>query len=222
MENHRVCEARATFVAAASLFVSKEETRYYLNGVCIEPHPEQGVLIVATDGHRMAILHDEEGHTNGRWICPLPKEIKAAAKGHRRIRFEDDRAVLVDDETRLIDCAAPAIDGTFPDWRIVLKDTIHNGCKNLGIGFNGRYLAEFAKIGATLGLKNPCVTFAAANKEDPVLVRIDGAPEFLGVQMPMRSDQPHISDATESMPGWMPKSSYPAPPATPADTGVIV
>lgn len=37
--------------------ISAEETRYYLNGINLQPHPERGTLrSIATDGHRMAIV----------------------------------------------------------------------------------------------------------------------------------------------------------------------
>ena len=45
--------------------ISKEETRYYLNGVFIEPHPVGGAVLVATDGHRMLVAHDEKGEVSG-------------------------------------------------------------------------------------------------------------------------------------------------------------
>lgn len=61
------------FLAAASLFVSKEETRYYLNGVLIEPAPQGGVFLVATDGHRLVCFHDPEGMTDAPPYRPRAK-----------------------------------------------------------------------------------------------------------------------------------------------------
>lgn len=42
--------------------VSTEETRYYLNGVHLEPHPCGGAFMVATDGHRLIVVHDESAN----------------------------------------------------------------------------------------------------------------------------------------------------------------
>lgn len=53
------------YFAAVNCFAAKHDVRYYLNGVRIEPHPTQGVVMVATNGHIMAVMHDPEG-----WIDP--------------------------------------------------------------------------------------------------------------------------------------------------------
>lgn len=45
-------------IGFAHEFASHEETRYYLNGLNMEPHPEGGVIVTATDGHRLFTVHD--------------------------------------------------------------------------------------------------------------------------------------------------------------------
>jgi DNA polymerase III sliding clamp (beta) subunit (PCNA family) len=68
-----------TAVVNADLFrivyscVSTEETRYYLNGVHVEPHPVKGAILVATDGHRMLIAHDKDGSCSGPIIVQMPR-----------------------------------------------------------------------------------------------------------------------------------------------------
>ena len=39
--------------------VGREETRYYLTGVLIEPHPDKGAWLVATDGRVLLVGRDE-------------------------------------------------------------------------------------------------------------------------------------------------------------------
>lgn len=51
----------AHLVRIAHAFRGRSETRYYLKGVRIEPHPSAGVYIVATCGASMLVLHDPEG-----------------------------------------------------------------------------------------------------------------------------------------------------------------
>ena len=46
---------------AASLFTSKEDARYYLQGVFVEPHPIEGITLTATDGVRLACIYDRSG-----------------------------------------------------------------------------------------------------------------------------------------------------------------
>lgn len=83
----REVRVRAKHFAAAYVFASTEETRYYLNGVLVEPHPDGGVLLVATDGHRMVAIKDDEGETNGTWICAAPSEITAVCRKRAKMLY---------------------------------------------------------------------------------------------------------------------------------------
>ena len=54
---------RADYLLAASHCVSTNPSRPYLSGVHVEPHPSgTGVLMIGTDCHVMAVLHDPEGY----------------------------------------------------------------------------------------------------------------------------------------------------------------
>jgi len=47
------------YAGLASLFSSKDDVRFYLNGIYIEPcENDEGAYIVATDGHRLVAYHD--------------------------------------------------------------------------------------------------------------------------------------------------------------------
>lgn len=59
------CVVSADLFRRAMMAQSTEETRYYLNGVHIEPCPEGGALLVATDGHRLLVFRDEHGYVEG-------------------------------------------------------------------------------------------------------------------------------------------------------------
>jgi hypothetical protein len=48
---------RAEMLLAFERIISKEKTRHYLNGVHIKPHSRAGVIVCATDGHRLAAVH---------------------------------------------------------------------------------------------------------------------------------------------------------------------
>ena len=128
-------------------FVSKEETRYYLNGVCVET--AAGVA-VATDGHMLAarrfapeeFAKFDAGAAD--WIVPLdPKISKARAKGWLRDRphwlvvdrpdaesravtlyaiagGDANEALQIPREGILSMAPAELNDGTFPDRRRVV------------------------------------------------------------------------------------------------------
>lgn len=127
----------AAALAAVLPCVSAEETRYYLNGVCLEAAGEDGgtIVAVATDGHRLAAvplgagadLLAEEGTFAPGWSAILPRKLlrwtiaRARAMDPSgppaRLVFHAHLPRLrieLGDGCRL---ATKLIDGTYPDWR---------------------------------------------------------------------------------------------------------
>ena len=179
-EDRRV-RFQARYAAALEGFISKEEKRYYLNGIYVHPHPEgKGVLLVATDGHKLAVIRDEDGEANGGWICEFPKRAMAACKSKSRDKtlspFDDagdvhfvGRACYVtargfdappsprSDPTvigqfHLASEIAPPIDGTFPNYEKVVADSLPKEGKKTApaVTFNGHILAAFTKASSLL------------------------------------------------------------------------
>ncbi len=75
---------QAKYINILSGFVGNESvSRYYITGICIRPHPKKGIVLVATNGHTMAVIHDENGTTDmPEAILPLnPDLLKICAKG---------------------------------------------------------------------------------------------------------------------------------------------
>ena len=195
----RHVRVRAKHFAAAYLFASTEETRYYLNGVLVEPHPDGGVLLVATDGHRMVAIRDEEGETNGSWICAAPREIMAlcrkrakqfgSAPGH--IHFVDTSAFVTAvsfcpdrdknqewgdptkiDKHHLGIAYAPAIDGTYPNWRVVFRMSEPTETPSY-TELNGEYLADFSRAAKILsGGMTSAINITLFDPKGPILVNV--------------------------------------------------
>lgn len=132
----------ADLFRAVSVAVSTEETRYYLNGVNVEQHPVKGVILTATDGHRLLCAHDENGETDGAYIVPAGKDLIRATKiggperrrtggAYRNVRAMDfldlppapvyDRVVMNPpfDRDRDIDHVVHAMKFLKPDGRLV-------------------------------------------------------------------------------------------------------
>lgn len=96
--------------------VSTEETRYYLNGVHIEPAPDGGVLMIATDGHRLLCIRDAKGFyagddERGSIIRALPHFKAMLAKPKKfsasdRFFARDYKIVVVDRLMALVELAA--------------------------------------------------------------------------------------------------------------------
>ena len=137
------------YFAAITLFMAHSDVRYYLNGISIEPHPDGGVLLVATDGHRLGVLHDPDGWCESQFIVgSISKQLLAACKAKaKKADLQSAPAALWIGETGSMVCALPfaergetavheepidsfgplvlftcktsVIDGRFPDWRRV-------------------------------------------------------------------------------------------------------
>ncbi len=61
-------------------FMAINDVRFYLNGFHVKPHPEVGIILTATDGHRLVTIYDKDGLSDGEYIFPISKPLLAAAK----------------------------------------------------------------------------------------------------------------------------------------------
>ncbi|MCK7611984.1 DNA polymerase III subunit beta [Roseibium sediminicola] len=103
---------------ACTGFISTEETRYHLNGVCFSKDPDGKSVLVATDGHRL-IAYDFAHECEINLILPRatvlallgmvePEEV-LFSDSNMEFRFPGGSYL----RTKLID-------GTFPDWTRVV------------------------------------------------------------------------------------------------------
>ena len=104
--------------------VSTEESRFQLNGALVKLK-DSGVEIVATDGHRLALVENElEGSADGDGVLVPRKALQELQ------RFEDDGAVdFMRGEHHLSfrlgrrELICRILEGTFPDYeRVIAKD----------------------------------------------------------------------------------------------------
>ncbi len=178
---------RAVQIACSS--PADEAHRSYLEGVFIEPHPVEGVVLVATDGHRMMVAHDATGSCSE----PVTVKLNAEALRHAKCKRSDGpypRRIIAKDETSVsvmsiaaqpeIECAW-RIDAAFPDWRRVLPK---HATKQVIACFNPRYLADFAKAADELMIHQPMVSLSVASDAGPALVSFNHEDVF-GVLMPV-------------------------------------
>ena len=192
---------KAEYLRMLAPFISQEETRYYLNGVCIAPHPEVGVLAVATDGHCMGVVHDADGSADGEWICRVPRELLAACTKQDKkisaaleVHFTDEVAYVAHSRAdgdffpseigplHVGAFYAPAIDGKFADWRRVVPK---GKLRATPVTFNAKYLNHFARA-ALVRDRAARMTMFVGGKAGPAAVRFSEVPEFLGIIMPIR------------------------------------
>ncbi|MBP8297855.1 MAG: hypothetical protein KAX84_17215 [Burkholderiales bacterium] len=191
----------------AAEFISTEETRYYLNGVYVEPAKE-GVLAVATDGQRLIVVTDPKGFIARPAILRAERGVWAKCRTKYAAlltvealgRQETPQPILA----KIIPEKGPAetvifdeIAGTFPEWRRVVPTDF----PKTGVipAFKGRYLAAFdglARVGGrsggvrvvSRGLREPAVVLPASGSAWP----------WLGVLMPIHGD-----DLPSAYPAWL-------------------
>jgi DNA polymerase-3 subunit beta len=175
-------------LAAAVAFASKDEARYYINGVCLEIEP-RAVTYIGTDGHRLIAYRDEkldpESPDNlliGKFIIPTahckPHKLDKEDSGEAKI-FGTGRLTIAHD---FCDVTFLPIDGVYPNWRKTVPQAAVTG--KLG-QYNLDYLASFRKFAVALDLPSP---FVAHNGEEaPALVWYPGQGAVFGVIMPIKS-----------------------------------
>lgn len=192
MANKIDTRINARFLPMIAPMVCKEPTRYYLNGVYIEPHPNlPGVLAVATNGHILGVAYDKDGCADTGRIFPLSRDLLTNIKKHAsQARFDGETVQLFREqatgattkpgpEKRLFIGLSEQIDGTFPDWRrVVPKDsTAPTG----NISFNPDYLKAVSRA-----CGNGTVTFRTTDASSPAILRFPATPEFFAILMPVR------------------------------------
>lgn len=196
----------ADLFRAAAVVIGKEETRYYLNGVCIEPHLAGGVTLTATDGHRLFTAFDKEGHASRTYIVKLDAAALKACKASRKethprrvvLSGDDNQPVSItgNDDTNVYLLAVnwEIKDAQFPDWRRVIPR--HSpGDKPVADWYNPDYLASFADIAAILS-SEPRIRVCSIQQGSPALVTFGNQPyQAVGVLMPIRGDDAAVDIA---------------------------
>lgn len=188
---------------------SKEEARYYLCGVFVEPHGVKGVMLTATDGHRLISIYDENGFADEKAIISLSpaalKECKAT-KHSKRILVVDGANAAVhgeDLEGTPGDVVAVSpkcrVDGVFPDYRRVVPK-IEFTDKTRPAHFDGRLLSTFCDIAADLmkekGERTKPLVRVLGDVDSPAVVLFANDERAFGVLMPVRGA------GKEALPWW--------------------
>jgi hypothetical protein len=163
---------------AVALVVSSEETRYYLQGVSVEPDGAT-LHLVATDGHRLMIARVPEIIPGEKFIIPA-EIIARALKGHKApgIGFARRGGAYT-----LGDILFRPVDGSFPDWSRVMPDMAELGTL---AQYDPAYLEGFRKAAVMLGdkLSKPQVHHCG---HSPALVTFYGRSDIFGLCMPYRN-----------------------------------
>jgi DNA polymerase III beta subunit, central domain len=192
---------------AVAPFRADRDIRYYLDGVYAEPHPEGGAVLVATNGHVMAMILSHNAIVQQPCIVKWTKGLDAAArKGQKnspdaRLQIETERGnsrIMAPGET-YIEPGSATIDGRYPEWRKVIP-------QNLAPGLPGCLQSKYLDL--IMGVKYPGVVTRKAGVSffhdtkpgdyHVVVARYEGIPDMAVVLMPMKPSQPPVG-----LPEWL-------------------
>jgi DNA polymerase-3 subunit beta len=222
-----IARVNPKYFAAMNVFRAERDVRYYLEGIFIEPHPEKGVILVATDGHTLGVIHDPDGWVAAPVIVGgISKKLisACASKGieHRmtvpKLLYISQHGAVVTGDKQVFDEVNPfgplalhmskidIIDGKFPDYRKVIG--LNREVSATFPCINSLYLARLhavAKILVPSYKYGWGVEMISSGRDTTTLVRITSCEleqRFLAVLMPMRTDAPK-----NPLPDWlMPKA----------------
>lgn len=138
-------------------FAAKDDVRFYLNAIRIEPAKDGGVLLIATDGHRLIVFRDPDGHTNAEYTIPIkPIHLKTlfARKtrgvAHTIFGFVEGKQIALRSLHAEDQITIGLIDAKWPEWRAVIPKPDELGVESGPFTINPRYLREaLASFGPT-------------------------------------------------------------------------
>lgn len=189
---------------AAAIVSSKEETRYYLKGVCLQ-HDNDGLIYVATDGHRLVATRHmwDDGVAPAQFdTVIIPSSLIKMIKVNRKIdraemtleKMEGTRGRMIRISYCGVQYAEAEIDGSFPNWRAVLpRENNHEYAV-----YNADYIASFKDVIKAMG--GSCEPVISHNGGNPAFVSfgaLDTGLEAFGVIMPMRSSNARMYNAPD-------------------------
>ena len=222
------------YFAAINLFQANNDVRYYLNGVYIEPHPDKGAIIVATNGHVVGIMHDPDGFCAKPIIVgDITKPLISACRSKGMIRGIPPTGLYITDGGAIVDCGdlhhgkiepfskcvmhlsrITLIDAVFPKWRDVLP--IVRQTEMASTLVQAQYLTLFEAVVKALAIQRTSdgIRMELPDDSRKVVVRIGGidmSERFVAVVMQLRDE----TRPKNILPDWlMPKEEPQAEPAT--------
>lgn len=183
-------------IKAALVIAAKSDLRYYLNGVYFQRFKD-GVVAVATDGHRMIALYStsEKGEAAPEeFEVIVPREslelmLKASPRVYSVAVFkvepqEGDKPARI--TFPVVGLTCDAIEGKYPDWqRIVPAQGGKEELLPADLGISAEYLGDYAKVCKALGRRAaPAISLIKSGEYNAIRVDI-GDPDVVSVVMPI-------------------------------------
>lgn len=193
---------KAKYLKLLHPFMAKNEIRYYLEGIYVEPHPDGGVTLVATDGKAMICIRDIKGHCDNARIIKITPD--AVRKSGVTSITRCETFCMVDEDTQRLTIGAfysdmgvenlieeyyiqpnkCFIEGKFPDWRRVLPD-FDGLTEKIDSAMNLNLIRNLIQMGLSkMGFN--AVKFWGSGMNSVVVVQFENHPEVVAMIMPIR------------------------------------
>lgn len=195
-------------VKGLSLIIPKNDIRYYLKGLHFEAHKNDGFYLCATDGHRLALIKNDNQQANDAYSFIIPLEtitqlIKMMDKNNPIALLSYDKTenrIVIEYGGNMIRVAP--IDGKFPDFRRIVPFAVSGDPGQ----YNSDYLADFKKMANTINATKNLDCYVKQNGDFVAVVDICAhKPEFnlygMGLIMPLR--KPDSVYADYARPLWI-------------------
>lgn len=204
----------ANLFRIAAMCMSSEKTRYYLQGVFVEPHERMGATLTATDGRYLLSIHDDTAVCDTSAIVKLSPDALRACKPAKNdpsyvtrmvsIGDADKRAfvVLESGEPPFTEVAVSPdcfVDGAFPAWRDVVTSAMKAPeDRETPPAFDGAVLGKLCDVASAFGSDKGLLVVTGATTGGPALVTFPHTPHAFGLIMPFR--KPDCFEA--KLPWW--------------------
>jgi len=153
-------------ICASSLAASKDETRYHLNHVRLEPTADS-LVIVATNGHWLSHITLPKDHAGD--VYPLTSPLHFDSDAIKRLQSELKLAPRYQESIDLdLRKYSTQEDFNYPNWRQLIPKATPTHTPTIGL--SGEYLTDITKFFKQLGVKRPMLKLSIIDKESPVTI----------------------------------------------------
>lgn len=196
---HMVVRVNSMAIKIAAPFMAHDDIRFYLNGVNVRPLDDGSVMVVATDGHRFVVVHDQKGYAEHEVILAVKKDALKSCNAKSTFDLMSNGAACVNDDHGVPTFLQPGnslIEAEFP--RIENVASVRGYKEGFSGAINPAYLKDALAIGHHFG----AIRFFTKDADSPLMFVVGGMSdlEVFGGIMKMR-------ESLDQLPQWFPKSS---------------
>ncbi|WP_321953147.1 beta clamp domain-containing protein [Paraburkholderia bannensis] len=194
-----IARVNALAVKIAFPFMAKDDIRFYLNGLNIRPLADDSVMIVATDGHRFVVIHDQNGYAERELIVSIKKDCLKSATSKATFDAMSSGSAFVNDEHGMpvfVQPGSSLIDAEFPRIENVVSAAGYSE------GISGAINPAYLKDALTIGQNFNSIRFFTKDQDSALLFVVGGMGdlEVFGGIMKLR-------ESFEQLPTWFPPPS---------------